>query len=147
MSGVILTSGKFWYMLVDMRSLGRHGLVCGGGRFIGSHLIKRLKKQGCWVRGDNLKYPRFGETLADDFIIGDLRNPVVCKRILDQPFDEVYQLAAEKGGAGFVFSGDNDADIMHNSALINLNMIEVGYRAHVGKIFYSSSACMYPAYN
>jgi len=122
-------------------------LVCGAGGFIGSHLIKRLKKQGYWVRGDDLKYPRFGDTLADEFIIGDLRNPVICKSILNQPFDEVYQLAADMGGAGFIFSGDNDADIMHNSALINLNMIEAGYRAHIGKIFYSSSACMYPAYN
>ena len=122
-------------------------LVCGAGGFIGSHLIKRLKKQGYWVRGDDLKYPRFGDTLADEFIIGDLRNPVVCKSIVDRPFDEVYQLAADMGGAGFIFSGDNDADIMHNSALINLNMIEACYREHIGKIFYSSSACMYPAYN
>ena len=122
-------------------------LVCGGGGFIGSHLVKRLKKDGFWVRSVDLKYPEFSQTAADDFVIGDLRDQSTCKLIIDRRFDEVYQLAADMGGAGFVFSGDNDADIMHNSALINLNMIEACYREHIGKIFYSSSACMYPAYN
>lgn len=122
-------------------------LVAGAGGFIGSHLVKRLKAEGYWVRGVDLKYPEFSKTQADDFIIGDLRDPRVCKQVTDQPFNEVYQLAADMGGAGFVFSGDNDADIMHNSALINLNMIEACYKAGVKKIFYSSSACIYPEYN
>jgi nucleoside-diphosphate-sugar epimerase len=122
-------------------------LVCGAGGFIGSHLVKRLKREGYWVCGVDLKYPEYAKTHADDFVIGDLRDPVVCKRVADQPFDEVYQLAADMGGAGFVFSGSHDADIMHNSALINLNMIEACYKAGVKKIFYSSSACIYPEYN
>jgi nucleoside-diphosphate-sugar epimerase len=94
-----------------------------------------------------LKYPQFNKTKADDFIIGDLRDPQICRKVTNQPFDELYQLAADMGGAGFVFSGENDADIMHNSALINLNMVEAAYIAKVHKLFYSSSACMYPAYN
>ena len=122
-------------------------LVCGAGGFIGSHLVKRLKGEGCWVRGVDLKYPKFSKTGADDFVIGDLRDPRICKKVADQPFNEVYQLAADMGGAGFVFSGENDADIMHNSALINLNMVEACYKAGVKKIFYSSSACIYPEYN
>ena len=122
-------------------------LVCGAGGFIGGHLVKRLKKDGYWVRGVDLKYHEFSETQADDFVIGDLRDPVTCRYVVDQHFDEVYQLAADMGGAGFVFTGDNDADIMHNSALINLNMLEACYRRNVKKIFYSSSACIYPEYN
>ena len=122
-------------------------LVTGAGGFIGTHLVKKLKKDGYWVRAVDLKYPRFGATSADDFIIGDLRNPNLCKTVVDQPFTPVYQLAADMGGAGFVFSGNNDADIMHNSALINLNMVEACYEAKVKCIFYSSSACIYPAYN
>jgi len=125
----------------------KKSLVCGAGGFIGSHLVKRLKKEGFYVIGVDLKYPSFDNTFADDFIIGDLRDPVVCKAVTNQPFDEVYQLAADMGGAGFVFSGDNDADIMHNSALINLNMVEACYQASVKKIFYSSSACIYPKHN
>lgn len=103
----------------------KSALVCGAGGFIGGHLTKRLKREGFWVRGVDLKHHEFAETEADDFVIGDLRDPVVCRKVTDQPFDEVYQLAADMGGAGFVFTGDNDADIMHNSALVNLNMIEV----------------------
>jgi len=122
-------------------------LICGAGGFIGSHLAKRLKNEGYWVRGVDLKYPEFGETHADDFVIGDLRDPRICTEVVDQPFDEAYQLAADMGGAGFIFTGENDADIMHNSALINLNMIEACYRQGVKNIFYSSSACIYPAYN
>lgn len=122
-------------------------LVCGAGGFIGSHLVEKLKVQGHWIRGVDLKYPEFSATVADDFIIGDLRDPVVCRKAADRAFDEVYQLAADMGGAGFVFTGDNDADIMHNSALINLNMLEVCQKAKARKIFYSSSACMYPEYN
>jgi GDP-D-mannose 3', 5'-epimerase len=122
-------------------------LVTGAGGFIGSHLVQRLNTEGYWVRGVDLKYPEFSKTSADDFIIGDLRDPVICKKVTNQPFNEVYQLAADMGGAGFVFSGSHDADIMHNSALINLNMIEACYRARVKKMFYSSSACIYPEYN
>ncbi len=123
-------------------------LVCGAGGFIGGHLVKRLKKEGFWVRGVDLKEHEYvWPSPADDFVVGDLRDPVVCRKVADRPFDEVYQLAADMGGAGFVFSGENDADIMHNSALINLNMLEAAYKAGVMKIFYSSSACMYPEHN
>jgi GDP-D-mannose 3',5'-epimerase len=122
-------------------------LVCGGGGFIGSHLVKRLKDEGYWVRGVDLKNPDFGASVADDFVIGDLRDQGVCKAILDRPFDEVYQLAADMGGAGYIFTGEHDADVMHNSATINLNIAHYGQLAGIKKIFYSSSACMYPAYN
>ncbi len=123
-------------------------LVCGAGGFIGAHLVKRLKKEGYWVRGVDLKYPPYAPTQADDFVIGDLREQDIVRRIVDRGFDEVYQLAADMGGAGFVFTGDNDADIMHNSALINLNMVEACYKRNVKKVFYSSSsACIYPKYN
>jgi len=125
----------------------RRALVTGAGGFIGGHLVKRLKKEGCWVRGVDLKYPQFSETAADDFVIGDLRNQTVCESITDIRFDEVYQLAADMGGAGYVFTGDHDADIMHNSATINLNMVERCRITGVKKIFYSSSACIYPKYN
>ncbi|MDX2282563.1 MAG: NAD-dependent epimerase/dehydratase family protein [Bacteroidia bacterium] len=122
-------------------------LVCGGGGFIGSHLVKRLKREGFWVRAADLKYPEFSDSAADDFAQGDLRDLAFCRSIVDRPFDEVYQLAADMGGAGFIFTGENDADIMHNSATINLNMVEVSRHAGVKRIFYSSSACIYPAYN
>lgn len=122
-------------------------LVCGAGGFIGSHLVKRLKSEGCWVRGVDLKYPEFSPTAADDFLIGDLRDAAVCASVTDQFFEEVYQLAADMGGAGFVFTGENDADIMHNSAKINLNILEACYKRNIKKIFYSSSACIYPEYN
>lgn len=125
----------------------KKALVCGAGGFIGSHLVKALKAEGFWVRGIDLKYPEFGETEADDFIIGDLRDPVSCRMAADMRFDEVYQLAADMGGAGFVFTGENDADIMHNSALINLNMLEACHKRNIKRIFYSSSACMYPEHN
>jgi GDP-D-mannose 3', 5'-epimerase len=126
---------------------GKASLVCGAGGFIGSHLVKRLKTEGFWVRGVDLKYPQFSSTVADDFVIGDLRDPSVCKGVLDRPFDEVYQLAADMGGAGYIFTGEHDADVMHNSATINLNMVSLCPGAGVKKIFYSSSACIYPAYN
>ena len=122
-------------------------LVCGAGGFIGAHLVKRLKKEKYWVRGVDLKYPPYDETQADDFVIGDLREQSLVRRIIDQKFNEVYQLAADMGGAGFVFTGDNDADIMHNSALINLNVLEACNNRNVKNIFYSSSACIYPEYN
>jgi len=122
-------------------------LVCGAGGFIGSHLVKKLKKEGYWVRGVDLKKPEFSASAADDFVVGDLRDQILCQKILDRPFDEVYQLAADMGGAGYIFSGEHDADVMHNSAQINLNMAYYGQKAGIKKIFYSSSACMYPAHN
>lgn len=122
-------------------------LVCGAGGFIGGHLVKRLKAEGFWVRGVDLKRPEYAPSAADDFAVGDLRDPAVCDAIVDRRFDEVYQLAADMGGAGFVFTGENDADIMHNSALVNLNVLEVLRRRGVGRVFYSSSACMYPEHN
>jgi nucleoside-diphosphate-sugar epimerase len=122
-------------------------LVCGAGGFIGSHLVKRLKEQGHWVRGVDLKLPEFSETAADEFAQGDLRDPSFCAQVLDQPFDEVFQLAADMGGAGFIFTGENDADILHNSATINLNVLHLVDRVNAKKIFYSSSACIYPERN
>lgn len=122
-------------------------LVCGAGGFIGSHMVKRLKKDGFWVRGVDLKYPEFSPTVADDFVIADLRDSQVCKNVVDRKFEEVYQFAADMGGAGFVFTGENDADIMHNSALINLNVLEACNKRNNKRIFYSSSACMYPEHN
>jgi GDP-D-mannose 3',5'-epimerase len=125
----------------------KHALVCGAGGFIGSHLVKRLVREGFQVRGVDLKYPEFAETQAQDFVIGDLRDRYLCRQVVEQPFDEVYQLAADMGGAGFVFTGENDADIMHNSALINLNVLEACFKKDTKRIFYSSSACIYPEYN
>ena len=122
-------------------------LVCGAGGFIGSHLVKRLKKDGFWVRGADLKFPEFSATEADDFVISDLREPANCRDIIDRPFDEVYQLAADMGGAGFVFTGEHDAEIMHNSASINLNILETTKNRNIKRVFYSSSACMYPEHN
>jgi GDP-D-mannose 3', 5'-epimerase len=125
----------------------KSALVLGAGGFIGSHLVKRLKADGCWVRGVDLKKPRYAASPADDFIVGDLREMSVCAQAIDRNFDEVYQLAADMGGAGFVFSGANDADIMHNSAQINLNILEQLSHKKPGVVFYSSSACMYPEHN
>ena len=125
----------------------KSALVCGAGGFIGSHLVKRLKREGFWVRGVDLKFPEFSETYADDFILTDLREPVNCRDIVDRPFTEVYQLAADMGGAGYIFIGEHDAEIMHNSATINLNMLEACKNRNVKRIFYSSSACMYPEHN
>jgi nucleoside-diphosphate-sugar epimerase len=122
-------------------------LVCGAGGFIGGWLVKRLKNEGYWVRGVDLKMHEYVESLADEFVIGDLRDPRFIEEVIDKPFDELYQLAADMGGAGFVFSGENDADIMHNSAMINLNVVEASVKVGVKKIFYSSSACMYPERN
>jgi len=121
-------------------------LVNGAGGFIGGHLVKRLKAEGFWVRAVDLKRHEFAAPPADEFIVGDLRDQSVVRRVV-QGIDEVYQLAADMGGAGFVFSGEHDADIMHNSATINLNCLEYGRVAGVRKFFYSSSACMYPEYN
>ena len=125
----------------------RYALVCGAGGFIGSHLVKRLKREGYWVRGVDLKFPEFSETAADDFVIADLREPDNCRQIVDRRFEEVYQLAADMGGAGYIFVGEHDAAIMHNSATINLNMLEACKNRNIKRMFYSSSACMYPEHN
>lgn len=125
----------------------KNALVCGAGGFIGGHLVKRLKKEGYWVKGIDLKYPEFGETEADEFVIGDLRDQSVCSKAVDKPYDEIYQLAADMGGAGYIFTGENDADIMHNSASININILKLCVERGVKKIFYSSSACIYPEHN
>ncbi|MEA3232861.1 MAG: NAD-dependent epimerase/dehydratase family protein [Thermodesulfobacteriota bacterium] len=125
----------------------KSALVCGAGGFIGSHLVKRFKSEGFWIRGVDLKYPEFSETFADDFVIGDLRDPAFCRTVMDQRFDEVYQFAADMGGAGYIFTGENDADVMHNSAMINLNILEACCNQKIKRIFYSSSACIYPEYN
>jgi GDP-D-mannose 3',5'-epimerase len=145
-------------------------LVLGAGGFIGSHLVKRLKEEGYWVRGVDLKRPEYWDTFADDFILGDLRDSRVVKNVMllesndgthplsyefNSPrpfvkhlqFDEVYQLAADMGGAGYIFTGDHDADVMHNSALINLNVVKEAVERKVKRVFYSSSACMYPEHN
>jgi GDP-D-mannose 3', 5'-epimerase len=122
-------------------------LVCGAGGFIGSHLVKELKRQGYWVRGVDLKYPEFTPTVADEFVIADLREQLDCRDVVNRRFDEIYQLAADMGGAGYVFTGEHDADIMHNSATINLNMLDACAKRNNRRIFYSSSACVYPAYN
>ncbi len=121
-------------------------LVAGAGGFIGSHLVRRLKNEGFWVRGVDLKYPEFSESVADEFIIGDLRDNAVVTRVVDR-IDDVYQLAADMGGAGYIFTGEHDACVMHNSATINLNVVEAGRKADVERFFYSSSACIYPEYN
>lgn len=153
-----------------MNKYKKTALVLGAGGFIGSHMVKRLRSEGYWVRGVDLKYPEFSPTEANEFIRGDLRDFNFVEKVIQfkgyhgnfyrfvalqfiEPFDEIYQFAADMGGAGFVFSGENDADIMHNSATINLNVLESirkfnNYKAvNKTKIFYSSSACMYPEYN
>ena len=145
-------------------------LVLGAGGFIGSHMVKRLRADGYWVRGVDLKYPEFSETEANEFICMDLTDVNVMRRVIrftgqlgnfynqiadkfSQPFDEIYQFAADMGGAGFIFIGDNDANIMHNSACINLHLLEEQRKLNEDKgtnhtkIFYSSSACMYPEHN
>ena len=145
-------------------------LVLGAGGFIGSHMVKRLRKDGYWVRGVDLKAPEYSETEANEFVYGDLRDVNFVRRVLQykgeqgnfyneipykmiESFDEIYQFAADMGGAGFVFTGDNDADIMHNSVSINLNVLEEqrkfneSYEVNKTKIFYSGSACMYPEHN
>ena len=145
-------------------------LVLGAGGFIGSHMVKRLREDGYWVRGVDLHYPEFSDTEANEFICMDLRDVDIMRRVIRyggergnfyasivdkflEPFDEIYQFAADMGGAGFIFTGDNDADIMHNSATINLNLLEEQRKwnedkgTNHTKIFYSSSACMYPEHN
>ena len=145
-------------------------LVLGAGGFIGNHMVSRLKKEGYWVRGIDIKYPEYSKSEADHFVLRDLRDPVNVQEIVgwagsmrgphqtwakqfDLPFDEIYQFAADMGGAGYIFSGVHDADVMHNSAIINLNVLNAvsdmneSYNVNKTKIFYSSSACMYPEHN
>ena len=153
-----------------MSDYKKTALVLGAGGFIGSHMVKRLRSEGYWVRGVDLKHPEYSASHANEFIIGDLRDVNFVKRcvrftgylgnfykdIVDkfaEPFDEIYQFAADMGGAGFVFTGENDADIMHNSVSINLNVLEEQRKLNEiaeqnkTKIFYSGSACMYPEHN
>ena len=125
----------------------KKALVCGAGGFIGGHLVKQLVKEGFWVRGVDLKVNEYSNETAHDFAIGDLREQSFVRQIIDTKFDEVYQLAADMGGAGYIFTGENDADIMHNSATINLNVLDACLKRNIKNIFYSSSACMYPEYN
>lgn len=125
----------------------KKALVCGAGGFIGGHLVNRLKQEGYWVKGVDIKENEYGNRGADDFVIGDLRNPEVCNEVIAGGFKEVYQLAADMGGAGYIFTGENDADVMHNSALCNINVLEACKNHRVEKIFYSSSACIYPEHN
>jgi nucleoside-diphosphate-sugar epimerase len=121
-------------------------IVLGAGGFIGGHLVKRLKNEGYWVRGVDIKENEY-QNFADEFILGDLTNPTVVASVISEDIDEVYQLAADMGGALYIFTGQNDANLMHNSALINLNVAYECVKKKVKKIFYSSSACAYPEYN
>jgi GDP-D-mannose 3', 5'-epimerase len=126
--------------------LTKRVLVNGAGGFIGGHLVKRLKSEGYWVRGVDIKRHEFAVLPADEFILGDLRDQAVVRGVV-KGIDEVYQLAADMGGAGYIFTGEHDAAVMHNSATINLNVLEAGWRAGVKQFFYSSSACIYPEHN
>ena len=125
----------------------KKAVVLGAGGFIGSHMVKRLKKEGFHVVGVDLKKPEFSDTEADLFVVGDLRDPKLVSKVIGPEIDELYQFAADMGGAGFIFTGENDADIMHNSALINLNVTYECVKKKVKRVFYSSSACMYPEHN
>jgi len=131
-------------------------LVLGAGGFIGSHMVRRLRSEGFWVRGVDLKYPEFSLSQADEFVRGDLRDISLVESIIsceNDSFDQIYQFAADMGGAGYIFTGDNDADVMHNSSMINLNVLDCQNQlnqklgVNKTKIFYSSSACMYPEHN
>ena len=128
----------------------KKALVLGGGGFIGGHLSKRLKEEGFWVRVVDIKEKHEfwnHNDICDEYISGDLRNPQIVESVFDLPFDEVYQLAADMGGAGYIFTGENDANVMHNSALVNLNVAHYATLAKVKRVFYSSSACIYPEHN
>jgi len=123
--------------------------VLGGGGFIGGHLARRLKNQGHWVRVCDIKNHAYyhHDEICHEFVLGDLKDSGVVSKVIGEGFDEVYQLAADMGGAGYIFSGDNDANVMHNSALINLHVVNECVKKGVGKVFYSSSACIYPEHN
>ena len=127
-------------------------LVCGAGGFIGNHMVKRLHEEDYWVRGVDIKKPEFSISLADDFVVGNLTDQSLVNSIIDQNFDEIYQFAADMGGAGYIFTGDHDADVMNNSATINLNILRFvkdrNEKTGLNKtqIFFSSSACAYPEY-
>ena len=125
----------------------KKALVCGADGFIGHHLVNYLKQEGYWVKGIDIKINTYARSNADTFIKGDLRNQKFCEEVIDESFDEVYQLAADMGGAGYIFVGNNDADIMHSNVMINLNILDVCYQRNVKNLLFSSSACVYPAYN
>jgi GDP-D-mannose 3',5'-epimerase len=135
------------YVTAKMEKFMKTALVLGGGGFIGNHMVNRLHNEGFWVKAVDLKRPEFSESAADEFIVGDLKDPSLCNDVFDKKYDEVYQFAADMGGAGYIFTKENDADIMHNSAQINLNVLDACVRANVGRVFYSSSACVYPQEN
>jgi nucleoside-diphosphate-sugar epimerase len=127
----------------------KKAVVLGGGGFIGGHLAKRLKQEGFWVRVVDIKNHEYfnHDDICHEFILGDLRDPNLVASVVDEGIDELYQLAADMGGAGYIFTGDNDANVMHNSALINLNVAHEATKKKVKRVFYSSSACMYPSHN
>ena len=127
----------------------KKAVVLGGGGFIGGHLAKRLKEEGYWVRIVDIKKHEYfnHDDICHEFVLGDLRDPVIVSHVIDEGIDELYQLAADMGGAGYIFTGDNDANVMHNSALINLNVAHEATKKGVKRVFYSSSACMYPSHN
>ena len=129
-----------------METETKKALVCGAGGFIGSHMVKKLKLEGYWVRGADVKEPDFSGTEADEFLTGDLTDQSFCKDVTNIEFDEIYQFAADMGGAGYIFTGEHDADVMNNSATINLNILR-NIKDYKPKIFFSSSACMYPEHN
>ena len=129
-----------------METETKKALVCGAGGFIGSHMVKKLKSEGYWVRGADVKEPDFSGTEADEFLTGDLTDQSFCKDVTNIEFDEIYQFAADMGGAGYIFTGEHDADVMNNSATINLNILR-NIKDYKPKIFFSSSACMYPEHN
>ena len=122
-------------------------LVLGAAGFVGNHLVTRLKNDGCYVVGIDLRLPEFNKSCCDEFILGDLRNLDFCLQTISAGFDELYQLAADMGGAGYIFTGENDFNLMHNSAQINLNVVSVAIKHQIKKVFYSSSACVYPKHN
>lgn len=125
----------------------KKALVCGGGGFIGNHMVSRLKREGVWVRAVDLKHPDFSQSEADEFVIADLRERSACNACIDQAFDEIYQFAADMGGAGYIFTKENDAAIMASSASININVLQATVASGSKHIFYSSSACIYPEHN
>ena len=129
-----------------METETKKALVCGAGGFIGSHMVKKLKLEGYWVRGADVKEPDFSGTEADEFLTGDLTDQAFCDDVTNIEFDEIYQFAADMGGAGYIFTGEHDADVMNNSATINLNILR-NIKDYKPKIFFSSSACMYPEHN